>query len=146
LSDTTAPVVQFDNLTGIARSGVLDGLLTTRIWSDRTLGHNKHPNAVNDRLWLATGNNAKIGGDLGRRTLAMEIDPKMPNPHLRTGFPSQPHDHGGRPCLPTHHPRSQPPWPSSPKPTRYDQPSHRTCSPTLPPSMTPGGPAAAATR
>jgi threonine dehydrogenase-like Zn-dependent dehydrogenase len=28
--------VQFDNLTGIVRSGVLDGLLTTRIWSDRS--------------------------------------------------------------------------------------------------------------
>jgi hypothetical protein len=90
LTDTTAPVVQFDNLTGIVRSGVLDGLLTTRVWSDRTLGHNKHPNAVNDRLWLATGNNAKIGGDLGRRTLAMEIDPKMPNPWLRTGFKFHP--------------------------------------------------------
>jgi hypothetical protein len=90
LTDTTAPVVQFDNLTGIVRSGVLDGLLTTRVWSDRTLGHNKHPNAVNDRLWLATGNNAKIGGDLGRRTMAMEIDPKSPKPWERTGFPFHP--------------------------------------------------------
>src|SRR5829696_1514812 len=31
-------------------------------------------------------------------------------------FP-QPHDPDGRPCLPTHHPRSQPPWPTSPTPT-----------------------------
>jgi hypothetical protein len=90
LTDTTAPVVQFDNLLGIVRSGVLDGLLTTRVWSDRTLGHNKHPNAVNDRLWMATGNNAKIGGDLGRRTLVMEIDPKLPKPWERTGFKFHP--------------------------------------------------------
>jgi hypothetical protein len=32
------------------------------------------------------------------------------------GFP-QPHDPDGRPCLPTHHPRSQPLWPTSPTPT-----------------------------
>ena len=31
-------------------------------------------------------------------------------------FP-QPHDPDGRPCLPTHHPRSQPPSPNSPRPT-----------------------------
>jgi hypothetical protein len=30
----------------------------------------------------------------------------------------QPHGPGGRPCLPTHHPRSQPPWLTSPTPTR----------------------------
>jgi len=30
-------------------------------------------------------------------------------------------------------------------PTRSDRPSHRTCSPTSPPSTTPGGPAAADT-
>src|SRR5215216_4550446 len=31
-------------------------------------------------------------------------------------FP-QPHEPDGRPCLPTNHPRSQPPWPTSPTPT-----------------------------
>ena len=52
----------------------------------------------------------------------------------------QPHDRDGRPCLPTHHPRSQPPSPSSPTPTRPGQPKSRTCSPTSPRSVTHEGP------
>jgi hypothetical protein len=90
LLDTTAPVVQFDNLTGIVRSGVMDGLLTTKVWSDRTLGRNKHPDGINDRVWLGTGNNIKVGGDMGRRTVVMEIDPKRPKPWERTGFKMYP--------------------------------------------------------
>lgn len=86
LIDTTAPVVTFDNLTGVIRSSVLEALLTTAEWTDRFLGHNRQVTAPNDRLWLATGNNAMIGGDLARRVVFVEIDPKMPNPHLRTGF------------------------------------------------------------
>jgi hypothetical protein len=33
---------------------------------------------------------------------------------------SQPHDHGGSPRLPSHHPRSQPPWSPSPTPAHTD--------------------------
>jgi hypothetical protein len=47
-------------------------------------------------------------------------------------FP-QPHDPDGRPCLPTHHPQSQRPWPTSPMPTRS---TSRTRSP--PPAGPPG--------
>jgi hypothetical protein len=52
----------------------------------------------------------------------------------------QPHDRDGHPCLPTHHARFQPPWPSSPRPTRSGQPKGRTCSPTSPRSVTREGP------
>ena len=86
LVDTTAPVVVWDNLTGIVRSPVLEALLTTDTWSDRYLGHSRDVSAPNDRLWLATANNATIGGDLGRRVLVVEIDHKRPDPHLLTGF------------------------------------------------------------
>jgi hypothetical protein len=59
----------------------------------------------------------------------------------------QPHDPDGRPCLPTHHPRSQPPWPISPTPTgrAFGTPMPPTCWPTSPPSLTRELPAAAAT-
>ncbi len=52
------------------------------------------------------------------------------------------------PCLPTHHPRSQPPSPSSPTPTptRCDQSTRGTCSPTSPPSPTPDRPVVGGTR
>src|SRR4029453_11810717 len=50
---------------------------------------------------------------------------------------SQPHDHGGSPCLPTHHPRSPTPWPSSPTPTPSKTGNPRTCPPTPPPRARP---------
>jgi hypothetical protein len=52
-------------------------------------------------------------------------------------FP-QPHDPDGRPCLPSQHPRSQPPWSTSPTPTRASSttPTRRTCWPTSPQSPT----------
>lgn len=79
LVDTTAPVVIFDNLTGVVRSPILDSLLTNPEHSDRLLGANRNVVVPNDRLWLATGNNAAIGGDLARRVLFVEIDPGMPD-------------------------------------------------------------------
>lgn len=86
LIDTTAPIVQFDNLKGTVQSPVLEALLTSRTHSDRLLGFNRNVDLVNDRLWVATGNNVKIGGDLPRRCLFVAIDPGMADPHLRTGF------------------------------------------------------------
>jgi hypothetical protein len=86
LLDTTGPVVTFDNLTGVIRSSVLESLLTDREWTDRWLGQNRSVTAINDRLWLATGNNAAFGGDLARRIETVRLDPPGANPHLRTGF------------------------------------------------------------
>jgi hypothetical protein len=86
LIDTTAPIVVFDNLAGTVKSPVLDSLLTTKTWTDRWLGQNKSVTAPNDRLWLATGNNAQFGGDLGRRLAMVRLDPPTANHHLRTDF------------------------------------------------------------
>ena len=83
LMDTTGPVVAFDNLTGVIRSSVLESLLTSADWTDRYLGQNKSITAPNDRLWLATGNNAQFGGDLARRIATVRLDPPEANPHLR---------------------------------------------------------------
>jgi hypothetical protein len=86
LMDTTAPVVTFDNLTGVVRSPVLESLLTSDTWTDRWLGQNRSVTARNDRLWLATGNNAQFGGDLARRLATVRLDPPTANHHLRTDF------------------------------------------------------------
>lgn len=86
LDDTTAPVVTFDNVTGIVRSPTLAALLTSRVYSDRVLGSTNSVERVNDRLWTLTANNAAIGGDMPRRSIWVRIDPGMPNPELRTGF------------------------------------------------------------
>lgn len=86
LLTTTAPVITWDNLSGIVRSSVLEALLTTAVHSDRELGANKNLVLANDRLWTATANNASFGGDMDRRTLAVALDPPGPDQHLRTDF------------------------------------------------------------
>jgi hypothetical protein len=86
LMDTTAPVIAFDNLTGVVRSSVLESLLTDNTWTDRWLGQNRSVTATNDRLWLATGNNAQFGGDLARRIATVALNPPEANHHERTDF------------------------------------------------------------
>lgn len=86
LDVTTAPVVHFDNLTGVLRSSTFAGLLTGARWDDRRLGSTAMVSRPNDRLWVVTGNNLAIGGDLARRTVHVTIDPGMPDPHRRTDF------------------------------------------------------------
>jgi hypothetical protein len=99
LIDTTAPVVTFDNLTGVIRSSVLESLLTSTDWSDRFLGHSRNVSAPNDRLWLATGNNAAFGGDLARRIAGVALNPPAANHHLRKftiqNLPGWMHGHRG---------------------------------------------------
>lgn len=87
LYETVAPVIQFDNVTGLLKSGKLDGLLTSAVYSERILGATRNtPTLPNDRLWIITGNNLRIGGDLRRRVLWATIDPGRPEPEKRTGF------------------------------------------------------------
>jgi hypothetical protein len=86
LEATTGPVVQFDNVTGVLKSSTLDGLLTSAEWSDRPLGRTDVVTLPNDRLWVVTGNNVAIGGDLERRTLWVTINANMERPEERTSF------------------------------------------------------------
>lgn len=83
---TTAPVVQFDNVSGALRSSRLEGLLTSSTYAGRVLGSTNHVELANDRLWIITGNNLVLAGDLDRRSLLITIDPMTPKPELRTGF------------------------------------------------------------
>ncbi|MFD0742444.1 hypothetical protein ACFQ1L_11870 [Phytohabitans flavus] len=86
LAVTTGPIVHIDNVSGVLRSSTLSGLLTSDRWDDRPLGTTDMISRDNDRLWVITGNNLSLGGDLVRRTLWVTIDPGVPNPHLRTDF------------------------------------------------------------
>lgn len=85
LTTTTGAVVQFDNVRRLA-STQLDALLTSDQWEDRILGETRTVMRRNDRLWVATGNNVAIGGDLARRCLWVTIDPNDPHPEWRTEF------------------------------------------------------------
>ncbi|MBQ0928827.1 hypothetical protein [Saccharopolyspora endophytica] len=81
-------VVVFDNLEegAVINSAVLARLVTERTWTDRKLGTNTTPTFPNDRLWLATGNNLRVGGDMASRTVWVRLDPDCPRPEARAGF------------------------------------------------------------
>ncbi|MBB5852491.1 hypothetical protein ACFQ05_04325 [Amycolatopsis umgeniensis] len=81
-------VIVFDNLKEgtIVDSAVLARLMTERTWSDRKLGTNSASTFTNDRMWLATGNNLRTGGDMASRTVWVRLDPDCPRPEARTGF------------------------------------------------------------
>ena len=81
-------VITFDNMPPgtVIRSGVLAKLLTDRTWGDRLLGGNVLAKFANDRLWCATGNNLRIGGDMRSRSVLIGLDPAMPHPETRGGF------------------------------------------------------------
>lgn len=84
LSTTSAPVVLVDNVTGVLKSSTLAGTLTAgQAVSDRILGKSEMVTVLNDRVWVVTGNNLSIGGDLVRRTVIITIDPNMANPETR---------------------------------------------------------------
>jgi hypothetical protein len=89
LDYTTGALVHFDNVSGTVRSSIVAGLLTSAVWDDRRLGVNELVHARNDRLWIITGNNLSLGGDLARRTIWITIDPGVPHPERRTGFAIQ---------------------------------------------------------
>lgn len=86
LDTQTSPVVVFDNVSGVVRSSTLAGLLTSPVFQARRLGSSTTIEANNDRLWLMTGNNAQLGGDLARRNVRVRIDPGVPNPENLTHF------------------------------------------------------------
>ncbi|MEV6604740.1 hypothetical protein [Kutzneria sp. NPDC051319] len=86
-----APIMLWDNIAegGIVASAVLAQLLTSPEWSARMLGSSGAGfSATNDRLWLATGNNIRLGGDMATRTVLVRLDPNDPHPDQRdqSGF------------------------------------------------------------
>ncbi|MGW3651864.1 bifunctional DNA primase/polymerase [Streptomyces sp. NPDC000878] len=86
--DCGDPVIAMDNLPNghIIKSPILSSLVTSATWSDRLLGSTSSVTMPNDRLWVLTGNNLRTGGDNGRRTLWVRLDPDCPNPDQRDNF------------------------------------------------------------
>lgn len=80
-----APVMLWDNLSegSVIGAAVLAQLLTTPVWSGRVLGSSTTWETPNNRLWLATGNNIRLGGDMATRTVLVRLDPNDPHPDQR---------------------------------------------------------------
>ena len=87
LADPAGTII-FDNLAEgtVIDSPVLARLITDRTWADRLLGKNTTAAFANDRVWTATGNNLRLGGDMRTRSVLVGLNPDMPHPEERTGF------------------------------------------------------------
>ncbi len=75
--------VMLDNLTGTLKAPSLEALLTTGKWTDRILGETRMVRFKPRAIWMATGNNLQLGGDLPRRVVWMRLDAKMERPEER---------------------------------------------------------------
>jgi len=76
-------VICWDNVCGIFDSASLSSALTSELYQDRILGKSESSKIPNKALFLLTGNNICLGGDLPRRVLKMRLDPKTDRPYAR---------------------------------------------------------------
>jgi hypothetical protein len=68
------PIIVFDNCELPLGGDTLCSALTQEIIASRILGKSEVPRLLTNALFMATGNNLEVMGDLGRRTLLCRID------------------------------------------------------------------------
>ena len=73
----------WDNVTGVFDSAALASCLTSPTFSDRILGASLSSTVPNRALFVLTGNNLTLAGDLPRRILVCRIDPETDQPFAR---------------------------------------------------------------
>ena len=76
----------FDNVSGEIRSSTLDGVLTSRVYSARILGHSTNMSVPINATFLMTGNQGKLSTDLASRSMYIRLDARCENPEERDGF------------------------------------------------------------
>jgi hypothetical protein len=83
---TGSQLIAIDNISKTLASSSLAKGLTCKTWRDRILGHSKVVDLPQRAVWLGSGNNIAVGGDIPRRAYRIRIDAKMPQPWLRDDF------------------------------------------------------------
>jgi len=78
-----AECVVWDNILGRFNSASMAGLLTSASYTDRILGSSTSVTIPNMALWLFTGNNLQLAGDMPRRIFRCRINPNMDEPYAR---------------------------------------------------------------
>ncbi len=87
---TSPAVVEFDNMTSdLIPHNSLCTALTSEFIAGRILGKSKTSEVGTRVLFLSSGNNVDPVGDMARRTLTINLDPKCETPATRT-FSKQP--------------------------------------------------------
>lgn len=77
------PVVILDNTTGRIESESLNRVLTSQKYSGRVLKESRVVEVENNALWLMTGNNVDINGDIHRRIAWIRLDAKRRRAYQR---------------------------------------------------------------
>jgi hypothetical protein len=78
------PLICIDNIEKPLNSDTLCTVLTMPELKDRMLGRTEMVSAPTNTLFLATGNNVQVLGDLTRRVLPCRIDPQVERPQERS--------------------------------------------------------------
>lgn len=84
------PVILLDNIKRRLESAPLAAVLTAAEWTDRVLGKSETIRLPNRSLWLATGNNLELDGEIARRAVWVRLDPRVDRPWERAGFRHEP--------------------------------------------------------
>lgn len=79
-------VALFDNLKQPLVSSMLEQVLTSTNPMDRLLGTNTPTKVENRKVWVATGNNLRVGDDLRRRTVPIYLDASEEQTFYRDGW------------------------------------------------------------
>lgn len=76
-------VINLDNIEGPLHGESLCTVLTGESFSERLLGTNRTATAPTVCTWLATGNNLTLQGDMTRRVIPCQLDPRCERPEER---------------------------------------------------------------
>lgn len=79
-------IVVFDNVDFRIASGELARVITASSWSDRQLGTLKSIRVPNRCLFIVTGNNIAMNGELSRRSVHIRLDARTEQPWERQEF------------------------------------------------------------
>lgn len=80
------PLICFDNIEFPLRAPSLSRALTCTTWEDRILGQSTIVHLPQRMVWIATGNNLQLRGDLPRRTFPIRLDAQLSKPWERQNF------------------------------------------------------------
>lgn len=79
-------ILHLDNLPDFLDSPCLASLLTSATYQGRVLGASRVISIHNQTVIVATGNNTRVTGEIGKRTVPIQLQPGQSNPEARTEF------------------------------------------------------------
>ena len=81
-----APIIVFDNISSSLRSNTLAMILTSDRFKGRLLSTSISIDAPQRAVWLATGNNVRLGEELRRRCYQIRVDSQSSKPYSGRKF------------------------------------------------------------